>query len=73
MSDDTGANNKPVEVFCPICGFATPVKDADHGLNGMSREDKIDAVKKLQQSDTPIVVCKGCDDPAETAKIMEVR
>lgn len=71
MSDSNEA--KPVEVFCPICGYSTTVKETDHGLEGLSREEKVEAVKKIQQGEEPIVVCNGCDDPDQTAKIMEVR
>ena len=71
MSDKN--DQKPVEIFCPICGFTTTVKETDHGLEGLSHDEKVEAVKKLQQSEHPIVVCKGCDDPEQTAKIMEVR
>jgi hypothetical protein len=73
MSDTAHTNDKPVEIFCPICGYTTLVKEADHGLEGLSREEKIKAIQKLQESDHPIVICKGCDDPGQTAKIMEVR
>ena len=66
-------DERPVEIFCPICGYSTTVKETDHGLEGLSHEEKVEAVKKLQQSGEPIVVCSGCDDPEQTARIMEVR
>ena len=73
MVDDEKRDDSPVEIFCPICGYTTVVKEADRGLEGLSRDEKIQAVKKLQQSDHPIVECSGCDDPKQTAHIMEVR
>ncbi len=71
MADDR--DNRPVEIFCPICGYTTAVKEADYDLEGLGRDEKIQKIKELQGSDHPVVVCKGCDDPEESARIMEVR
>jgi uncharacterized Zn finger protein (UPF0148 family) len=73
MSDVKKRDDTPVEIYCPICGYTTAVKETDHHLEGLSRQEKIEAIKALQESDQPIVVCKGCDDPKQTARIMEVR
>ena len=73
MSDANERDDTPVEIFCPICGYATAVKETDHDFEGLTRSEKIEAIKALQESDQPIVVCKGCDDLKQTARIMEVR
>ena len=64
---------KPIEIYCPICGFTSPLSDPDSSWAGLSREEKIERMKALQESDTPIFLCKGCVNPADSAKILEIR
>ena len=65
--------DRPVEIFCPICGFTTPVARVDDAYTGLSREEKVRYVRKLQKSDHPVFVCSNCDNPQQTPGIMEVR
>lgn len=66
-------NDKPVEIYCPICGFSTLVKETEHNLTGLSRDERVRRVKELQAGDTPIFMCDGCDNPEQSAGIMEVK
>jgi hypothetical protein len=62
-----------VEIFCPICGFTTPVGQVDDTYKTLSREEKVSYVEKLQKSDHPVYLCSNCDNPEQSADIMEVR
>ena len=64
---------KPIEVFCPICGFQEAINSDDSRLSGKSREEKIAAIRALQESEEPFFTCDKCDSPAESAKIIEIR
>jgi hypothetical protein len=65
--------DKPVEIFCPICGFTAPVKDDAPEFAGLSRAERVEKIKIIQKSDHPLVECDGCDNAEASAEIMEVR
>lgn len=64
---------KPVEVFCPICGYKSFIRKVDEKFAVMPRDEKVEYVKTLQMSGNPVFVCSKCDNPEQSAKIMEVR
>ena len=66
-------HDKPIEIFCPICGYATPVNEDNPELEGLSREEKVIKIRKLQKGEKPVFTCSGCDNPEASADIMEVR
>jgi hypothetical protein len=68
-----GDVNKPIEVYCPICGFNEAINSDDARLKGKSRDEKIVEIRALQDSDAPFFTCDKCDSPAESAKIIEIR
>ena len=63
---------KPIEVYCPICGFHEALNE-DENLVGLSRSDKVKKIQTLQASNDPYFTCAGCEDPKESAKILEIR
>ena len=63
---------KPIEVYCPICGFREAINE-DEKLAGLSRSDKIKQIRTLQTSKDPYFTCAGCENPKESAKILEIR
>lgn len=73
MSEIQKNDEKPVEIYCPICGFTTPVKQVDDQYTAMNRDEKISYIKMLQRSDHPVFTCSKCDNPEQSADIMEVR
>jgi hypothetical protein len=73
MRDNEEREDKPVEIFCPICGFTTPVNQVDEKYATLTREEKVSYVKMLQKSDHPVFTCGKCDNPGQSADIMEVR
>ena len=68
-----GDENKPIEVYCPICGFNESINSDDVRLKGKSREEKLVEIRELQNSETPFFTCDKCDSPAQSAKIIEIR
>ncbi len=73
MSNGEKREDKPVEIFCPICGFTTPVNEVDDKYSTLTRKEKVNYVAMLQKSDHPVFTCSRCDNPEQTAGIMEVR
>ena len=73
MSDIEERDEKPVEVYCPICGFTTPINEVDEKYTALTREEKVSYVKMLQKSDHPVFTCSRCDNPEQSTDIMEVR
>ncbi len=69
MTDES----KPIEVYCPICGFKETLNADDARLAGLSREEKIARIREFQASDEPFFTCDGCDSEKESAKILEIR
>jgi hypothetical protein len=65
--------DKPIEVYCPICGFREDINSDDDRLRGLSREKKIAKIRELQGSAAPFFTCDGCRDGVESAKILEIR
>ena len=66
-------SEKPVEIFCPICGFTSLVKEVDDEYAVLPRDEKVAYIQKLQESGRPFFLCTRCDNPEQSAKIMEVR
>ena len=66
-------NEKPIEVFCPICGFNSPFNEIDEELKSLPREEKLQALNQRQKEGEPVFTCSGCDDPEGSAKIIEFR
>lgn len=66
-------DEKPIEVHCPICGYTTFINDPDSSMKGLSREQKIERIRKMQAGDAPIFTCSGCDAPEKTPNILEIR
>ena len=73
MNDSEIREDNPIEIFCPICGFTTPVNDVGEKYKAMTREERIDYVRMMQHSDHPLFTCDRCDNPEQSAEIMEVR
>jgi len=73
MGQKESREDKPVEVFCPICGYTSYVKHVDEQFDTLPREEKVKYVKALQLSEHPVFTCGKCDIPEQTARIMEVR
>ena len=73
MSEKNEKDDKPVEIFCPICGYTTYVNQLDEKYAGLARDEKIQYVKTLQHGDHPVFLCSKCDNPEQTPGIMEVR
>lgn len=71
-SRERGADS-PIEVYCPICGFQETLNELDESMESLSREEKISHIRELQSSDKPYFTCDGCGNPADSAKILEIR
>lgn len=67
------AERRPIEVYCPICGFHEAVNCEDERLAGLSRDAKIERIRELQESDHPFFTCDGCGDPTGSARVLEIR
>ena len=68
MSDES----KPIEVYCPICGFHESLNADDNRLAGLTRKEKIARIREIQASDQPFFTCDGCGNEKESAKILEI-
>lgn len=64
---------KPIEIFCPICGFKTYVNNSDETIADLSRAEKIKHIQKLQKSERPFFLCNGCENPKATSEVLEIR
>jgi hypothetical protein len=73
MSDYDNREEKPVEIFCPICGYKSFIGKVDEKFAVMPRDEKVEYVKTLQLSGNPVFICSKCDNPEQSARIMEVR
>ena len=73
MSEYDNKENKPVEIFCPICGFTSYINQVDEQFEDMTRDKKVEYVKTLQKSEHPVFMCTRCENPEQTPGIMEVR
>lgn len=66
-------DERPIEIYCPICGYITPINITDESLESLPREKKLAKLKALQRSDHPFYTCGGCSDPEGSTGILEVR
>ena len=73
MIDKQAENDKPIEIYCPICGYASYINVPDASLDGLSRDEKMAKIREMQRGDHPAYTCDGCDSPDQTAGIMEIR
>ncbi|MBN1686156.1 MAG: hypothetical protein JW852_05850 [Spirochaetales bacterium] len=73
MIDEDNKANRPVEIFCPICGYKVLINEVDEDYAGLPREKKVDYVRTLQKSGHPMFTCTRCENPEQTARFMEVR
>lgn len=64
---------KPIQVYCPICGFEEALNTDDPRLAGLDRAGKIIRIRELQASNQPFFTCDRCDNPASSAEILEIR
>ena len=65
--------DKPVEVYCPICGFSEPINDPIPALEDLTREERVAHLRMIQNSENPLFLCKGCENCEDTARILEIR
>ena len=72
-NESNNKNAKPIEVYCPICGFHEAINSDDSRLKGASRSEKIAEIRALQSSENPYFTCDRCDDPTGSADILEFR
>ena len=64
---------KPIEVYCPICGFSESINDPIPSLEELSREERVAHLRMIQKGDNPLFFCKGCVNCEDTSRILEIR
>ena len=67
------SDQRPVEVFCPICGYTSAINDPDDAFATMTREEKLRRIRAIQQSGRPVYTCSGCEDPQQSAQFLEIK
>ena len=64
---------KPIEVYCPICGYTTLINVPENSLSGLSRDDKVSRLREIQHGPSPFYTCSGCKTAKDAAAILEIR
>ena len=66
-------DERPVEVFCPVCGYTSPINDPDKTLESLPRDEKLRRIRLMQEGENPPFTCSGCDDPEGSVRVLEIR
>ncbi len=66
-------DEKPVEVFCPICGYHAALNDPEESMSKLTRAEKVEKIREMQKGDHPYVMCRNCRNPQDSVRILEIR
>ncbi len=65
-------NDRPIELFCPDCGYELSIVEANPGRYGKSREETVNVMRIFQATDHPWI-CIKCKNDNNKSVPLEVR